>query len=406
MVQKIVVGFSMGCSLLAICAAPALAGPAATCVEGANTATLECGTGSVTLSGYSAAIGQQAEVGANSQSGTAVGAYSDVFQEDGTAVGANAKVNAGLNGSVIINPTPGAIGGTAIGRASRTQGDDNVAVGGWAVVGEVALFTQVNQGTAIGAGSNVSEDGGTALGARAVASGTNAVAIGSNSVASEDDTVSFGSATTSRRLTNIADGTAATDAASVGQLQIVNGQAIAAQTTANSASAAAATAQTTANSASTAAATAQASANAASQRTVLLGQSTAAAFGGGAQFDPATGTMTAPSYTIGGANYGSIGSALTALDERINSFTDAVNSNREENRRGIASALALAQAPFPSQAGRTSYTANTATYRGEWAMSGSLSHRLNVDMPIAISAGISYAGDKHTAARFGIAGEF
>src|SRR5262249_8225195 len=37
------------------------------------------------------------------------------------------------------------------------------------------------------------------------------------------------------------------------------------------------------------------------------------ALGGGSTYNPATGSVTAPSYTIGGTTYNNVGSALTAL---------------------------------------------------------------------------------------------
>ena len=66
----------------------------------------------------------------------------------------------------------------------------------------------------------------------------------------------------------------------------------------------------------------------------------------------------------------------------------------------------MANAPFPSEPGKTSYAANGATYRGEWAFSASLMHRLPGDTPFAITAGVSHSGGKDTAFKAGIAGEF
>jgi trimeric autotransporter adhesin len=49
-----------------------------------------------------------------------------------------------------------------------------------------------------------------------------------------------------------------------------------------------------------------------------IGTSIAANFGAGAAFDPLTGKVTAPSYTIGANTYNNVGSALTALDSSVN----------------------------------------------------------------------------------------
>jgi hypothetical protein len=65
---------------------------------------------------------------------------------------------------------------------------------------------------------------------------------------------------------------------------------------------------------------------------------------------------------------------------------------------------ALAQPPFPSAAGKTSYASNVGYYRGEVGVSASLMHRFEGDF--AVTAGVSYAGGKNTAVRAGVAGEF
>ena len=49
---------------------------------------------------------------------------------------------------------------------------------------------------------------------------------------------------------------------------------------------------------------------------------------------------------------------------------------------------------------------NLATFRGEAAVGLSLSHRLNLDTPLAVTFGFSQAGGKNTAVRVGVAGEF
>ncbi|WP_374297443.1 hypothetical protein, partial [Sphingomonas sp.] len=61
---------------------------------------------------------------------------------------------------------------------------------------------------------------------------------------------------------------------------------------------------------------------------------------------------------------------------------------------------------MPSEPGRTSWVANTAVFRGEVGFGGAVAHRLNTDMPLAITAGVAYARGGNTTARFGMAGEF
>ena len=51
-------------------------------------------------------------------------------------------------------------------------------------------------------------------------------------------------------------------------------------------------------------------------------------------------------------------------------------------------------------------TFNGATFRGEYAVGGSLSDRLNTENPTALSVGFGYGGNKNNSVRVGVAGEF
>jgi trimeric autotransporter adhesin len=94
---------------------------------------------------------------------------------------------------------------------------------------------------------------------------------------------------------------------------------------------------------------------------------------------------------------------LTALETNQGTLFGLVGQNRKEARRGIAAAIALSSAPFPSESGKTSYTANGSTYRGEYGFGAALAHRFG---DVAISVGVSHSGGKDTAGKVGIAGEF
>ena len=72
----------------------------------------------------------------------------------------------------------------------------------------------------------------------------------------------------------------------------------------------------------------------------------------------------------------------------------------------LAAAIAMAYAPMPSQAGKTSWTANVGFFKGETAFGGSIAHRLDLDIPIALTAGYAYGGSDSHAARIGLQGEF
>jgi hypothetical protein len=61
---------------------------------------------------------------------------------------------------------------------------------------------------------------------------------------------------------------------------------------------------------------------------------------------------------------------------------------------------------MPSAPGRTSWVANGATFRGKAGFGGSVAHRLDTAIPLAITAGYSYGGNNNQVARVGLQGEF
>jgi hypothetical protein len=62
---------------------------------------------------------------------------------------------------------------------------------------------------------------------------------------------------------------------------------------------------------------------------------------------------------------------------------------------------------MPSAPGKTTWATNGATYRGEWAGGVAVAHRLpTCCVPIAVTAGVAYAGESNLGVRAGLAGEF
>ncbi len=209
-------------AVVMLSSAPARADGTPECNSGVPDASTECGVNTSVAAPVGTAVGEGAAVSSTANRGTSIGAFAGTFIEHGTAIGAFARANTPGGGSLPLVAVPDAIGGTAVGALSRTQGTDSVALGGFAVVGERGQFTAVNRGTAIGAGTLVGADGGTALGSRAQATAANAVAIGADSVADQANTVSFGTVGNERRLVNVAAGVGDTDAVNMSQL---NGEA-------------------------------------------------------------------------------------------------------------------------------------------------------------------------------------
>ncbi|QMW21895.1 hypothetical protein [Sandaracinobacteroides saxicola] len=160
--------------------------------------------------------------------------------------------------------TPGTADATA-------SGVDALAAGGLAVASGV-------RSTAVGNGATARYAGAVALGA---GSSTGAAApTGTGFLtgqAAPSSEVSVGNGDVRRRITNVADGSAASDAVTVAQLTAEN-----------------------------------------SGRN-QLGSTVASALGGGAAYNAATGTLTAPTYTIQSGNFNNVGAALGAVNTTLTS---------------------------------------------------------------------------------------
>ncbi|MCJ2134258.1 hypothetical protein MKK69_09350 [Methylobacterium sp. J-026] len=182
----------------------------------------------------------------------------------------------------------GSANAVALGAQATASGSNAIAIG---LRGSVAGTDAI----AIGTDANSSALAGLSLGARSAASVAGAVALGSGAVAdrlglnggseafsglsvgSSAGAVSVGAAGAERQITNVAGGTQATDAVNLRQLSAVGGNL-------------------------------------------------AAGIGGGARFDTATGLFTAPSFTIQGSTYGTVGGALGALDLRVSGNGTAISA--------------------------------------------------------------------------------
>ncbi|UOB57974.1 YadA-like family protein [Burkholderia pyrrocinia] len=183
-----------------------------------------------------------------------------------TAIGSEATANGlsstALGSSAHANGT----GAVALGRLSDATGNSSTALGNQASA-QAAGSTALGNGASVVAGATNS----VAIGANAsVAENvTNSMALGTNATATRNDTISVGSATLQRQITNLAAGTQATDAVNISQLTGVT-----------------------------------------------------TALGGGATIG-ADGSVTQPTYSIGGNDYHTVSDALDALAQT--SGADAVN---------------------------------------------------------------------------------
>ncbi|EHH8271345.1 adhesin [Escherichia coli] len=210
---------------------------------------------------------------ANAANTIAMGAESKAA-ENATAVGTNAEAN-GLNsialGSGSIADVDNTIalgnqsqavaaGAIAIGQGNKADGANAIALGNGSITGGVNAI-------ALGQGSYAGLENGTAIGAQASAQGKNSVALGAGSVATDADTVSVGNTTAQRQIVNMAAGdisTTSTDAINGSQLYAIS-------------------------------------------------KSVADNLGGGATVN-AQGVVTSPNYRLKSGIFGTVGDALTGLD--------------------------------------------------------------------------------------------
>ncbi len=210
---------------------------------------------------------------ANAANAIAMGAESKAA-ENATAVGTNAEAN-GLNsialGSGSIADVDNTIalgnqsqavaaGAIAIGQGNKADGANAIALGNGSITGGVNAI-------ALGQGSYAGLENGTAIGAQASAQGKNSVALGAGSVATDADTVSVGNTTAQRQIVNMAAGdisTTSTDAINGSQLYAIS-------------------------------------------------KSVADNLGGGATVN-AQGVVTSPKYRLKSGIFGTVGDALTGLD--------------------------------------------------------------------------------------------
>lgn len=103
---------------------------------------------------------------------------------------------------------------------------------------------------------------------------------------------------------------------------------------------------------------------------------------------------------------GGMGADLSAFGTRIDALGRYASESRREARQGIAAAMTMVAAPMPSAAGRTSWSVNSATFQGEWAGGVAIAHRLDISMPVALTAGVSTNSGRAMGVRLGVSGEF
>lgn len=209
--------------------------------------------------------------------------------------------------------------------AANASGTDSIAVGGVA--------------SASGAGS-------IAIGDAASATATNSVALGAGSVADRDNAVSVGSAAATRQITHVGDGTEATDAVNLRQLQASQQGTLRYDTTVQG--------DTNYNS-------------------VTLG---APAGGTTVVHNVGPGTAGTDAVNVDQLRAGmnqTLDASKAYTDERMGGFDRDLRRTDNRASAGVASALATAGLPQPSEAGRSMLAVAAGSYNGESGLAVGLS---------------------------------
>ncbi|MGN5766206.1 ESPR-type extended signal peptide-containing protein, partial [Acinetobacter calcoaceticus] len=276
---------------------------------GLNAATASGGSNNIAVGNgvTTGATGQNVAMGsgtttANSASSTggavAIGRDQKATGDGAVALGDPNTANG--NGTVALGRNNTAAGDTAGNTAANGAvaiGNENKAIGQGSVALGNASTAAAAGAVALGDTANAQASNGVALGSNAVATNANDVALGSGSqtstatgaayrtgTAAPSSVVSVGTAGNERRIQNVSAGAADTDAVNVSQLRSVQ------------------------------------------DGVDQLGQSTANALGGGSSYDPSTGAVSNPTYTVNGTNVNNVGAAITELDKGWNLQSNGANS--------------------------------------------------------------------------------
>lgn len=387
--------------------------------ESGNFATAQ-GDGSAALGNYASAYGGLSIAAA--ERATAVGSQAEASGIAAVALG-DQTLASGLRSSALGAQAQ------ATGVAASALGHNSVASALAATaVGVSARATQAGA-TALGRLAAAEGAGATALGAQASASGANALAAGSGAQASGEGSVALGDQVRASALRATALGTLAQATGTAGTALGHNTQANALAATAVGVSAQANQVGATAIGRLANAAFAGSTALGTGATTIRANEVALGGAGSSVRVGDIAASTAAQTGAIGVATVdasGTLGrdtslftnvaalqagaaalqSSLSGLGGQVTTLFDLRELDRRDFKKGIAAAVAMGSAPFPSAAGRTSYVLNGAVFRGEPAVGGSLMHRFDSDAPVALSVGFSFAGKKNNAFRAGVAGEF
>ncbi|WP_368862160.1 ESPR-type extended signal peptide-containing protein, partial [Pseudomonas sp. Xaverov 259] len=315
---------------------------------------------------------------ASALNAVAVGRSTSATAENASALGAYATASAvgavavGGSSSALDATQASGVGAVAVGTSSRSFGPGNIAIGQSAIAG-VSGSATVLGATAVGRNAIASNRTSTAVGSTAVASGVSASAFGVNALAGGSSSVAIGqnSAVAAGAVAGIAVGfesnASGVNAMALGReasATVTNSVALGygASTAAAVATTGGRVNGTTYNYAGAAPIGVLSVGSAGNERqinnvaagrvtatstdavngsqlfatetavNVLGGQlteqgsSSAARLGGGSTYDAATGTVSAPTYTVQGATSNTVGDAIGAVDGNLTTLNSDISS--------------------------------------------------------------------------------
>ncbi|MET4681711.1 ESPR-type extended signal peptide-containing protein [Stenotrophomonas rhizophila] len=299
--------------------------------EGSEAAVVDLNNSAVAIGASSSAIGSIATAigGASYAKGSQAaaiggGAYAEgqgalamgsarAEADNSTALGNGARATGAYTLSVGANARSAGLNAVALGNNTRANADNAVAIGNLANIDATATNSMAfGRNASVGAGA------------------TNAMSLGSSSTNLRANTVSVGSLNNERQITNVAAGTAETDAVNFSQLKKYVGENGGSGGAANPL----AVAYTDADKGTVSLAGAEGTilsnvkAGSADTDAANVGQvkGVAAAIGGGASI-AADGSVTAPSFTIGGGRYSNVGETFAAVDTSLTDLDGRVTGN-------------------------------------------------------------------------------
>ena len=221
--------------------------------------SLALGRLSVASAANAIAMGAESEAAENAvavgNSAKAHGLYS-LAMGSGSLANADNTIALG-NGSQSMKE-----GAIAIGQGNTADGVNAIALGN----GSQSMGTNT---IALGQGSFANAENSISLGSQASASGSNSIALGAGSVADQDNSVSVGNSSLKRKIVNVKNGAIKADS-----FDAINGSQL-----------------------------------------YAISDSVAKRRGGGSTVNPDDGTVNAPVYKLKNGTTGSVGDALTVLDD-------------------------------------------------------------------------------------------